>query len=344
MVSPQWLFWAVKASVPAPALVRMLAAVRGAGTTGDDAADFRVDRGRAVIDLDDPGESPEGKVLLPIEHGVGGVMTEDEHPAGTDEIGGGPVDGRVAELHRAVGTEGGEATRAEPSDLVGSGADGAVGEISRPQTEHAAAGEFQIAAWQRGGVLQTQQSIVHRGGAVVGVGIGEREHAGAGLVQAAGRRGEIRKHTAQDGIHRRLAILHPHGPLGSGEIDAISEINRVRGRRMSEDQAVAVAEDHGEPGQRARAIVESHLAVRAEGGEATAARATGVWIPVQLTGSGAELAGEIPGDEPEHAAFEEKRAFPGSHGVVDAAGKAVGMVQPQQSVFQRGGAGVAVRR
>ena len=111
-------------------------------------------------------------------------MTEDEHPAATDEIGGGPVDGCVAEFHRTVGTEGGEATRAEPPDLIHAGADGAVGEIRGTEAEDAAAGEFQIAAWQRGGVLQAQDSIRHGGAAGVGVGIGEREHAGARLVQS----------------------------------------------------------------------------------------------------------------------------------------------------------------
>ena len=108
---------------------------------------------------------------------------------------------------------------------------------------------------------------------------------------------------------------------------------------MAEDQDIAGAENRRVPGKSARAVVEPHLAIRAEGGEATAAR-----HPVELTGTRADLAREIAGGETEHAAFESQPAFPGSHGVVDAAGQSAGIVEPQQAVVERGDAGVAVRR
>ena len=130
----------------------------------------------------------------------------------------------------------------------------------RTQAEHAATGEFQIAAGERGGVLQPQEAIRHGGDAGIVVGrIGEGKHAGTCFDETAGSAaGEF---AAEGGIHRSGAILHVHGAFLSGEADAVSEIQHVSGGGMAEDQDIAVAENRRAPGKRGRGVVKSHLSV-----------------------------------------------------------------------------------
>ena len=215
-----------------------------AAGAGEGAGEGRVDRGRAVGDVDGALRGAEEDRVG--EGDVVGRRDVGQEQRGTvrDEAARTPIedDAGGAEVDDAVGVEGVEAGRAGELRLVGRGAEGA-GEVAEAEAE-LAGGERHVAGaadpvratreGQLGG--EDQVAAVDEGGAGEDVGAGEREGFRAVLHEAAGA-GEV----DVDGAGLR-------GDLGGRERaarEAAAGDEEVVGRELAVEVEHAAGDGHG---------------------------------------------------------------------------------------------------